>query len=111
MKKVLDISLSILLVLAYVFFRMQVTDKNTNDDIFFLLTSIGLGYFIGRCAKNVDRVGFIIVVYSASFFYCLAILFLYYWILFNDPAVWVYKALIWAVFLSAVLMIIKKIKK
>jgi uncharacterized BrkB/YihY/UPF0761 family membrane protein len=111
MKRFLDISLSLLLVCAYVFFRLQISDSNVNDDIYFLITSIGLGYFIGRCSKFAKKVGFIIIVYASSFFYSLAALFVYYWIIFNDPAVWVYKALIGAVLLSASIMIIKKLKK
>jgi hypothetical protein len=104
----LDTLLPILLAGIYVCFRWQIIPETSASDYYFIFTSIGLGYFIARTAMR--EKGFFrysVLVYGSSFFYALAILFIWYWGVRGERAVWVYKSLILGFVISGIVLTIK----
>jgi hypothetical protein len=104
----LDTLLPLLLVGIYVCFRWQIIPETNSHDYYFICTSIGLGYFIRRQSRQVSGIlRYLPMILGSSFFYALAILFIWYWGVLGEKAIWVYKSLILSVIISGIVLTIK----
>jgi hypothetical protein len=104
----LDTLLPILLVGMYVCFRWGVISETNASDYYFICTSIGLGFFIKRQAGHVSGIlWYLPMILGSSFFYALAILFIWYWGVLGEKAIWVYNSLILSVIISGIVLTIK----
>jgi hypothetical protein len=67
-----------------------------------------LGYFIKRQSRQVSGFfRYFPMILGSSFFYALAILFIWYWGVLGERAIWVYKSLILSVIISEIVLTIK----
>lgn len=101
----LDTLFPFFLVGIYLCFRWKLITGNNVNDYYFIITSLGLGFYLKRSSEHDNkRFKFISKVFASSFFYALATLFIYYWEIRGEKAIWVYQTLILGVIISAIVL-------
>ena len=105
-----DIFLALSLISVYVLFRFKIITDNIAD-YYFIFSSLTMAWFIRKAANSHTKKGFYLVLIYASFtFYGMVFLFLWYWVVLGDPAIWVYKSLLIGVLLSGIHELLKHYK-
>lgn len=106
----IDVIVAISLISVYVLFRFNIITDNIAD-FYFIISSLTMAWFIGKAANSQKKKSFyLVLIYTSYTFYGMVFLFLWYWVLFGDPAIWVYKSLLMGVFLSGIHELFKHYK-
>jgi len=111
MKKADPIVVSVLIA-SYLIYKMTNLIDNFADEVYFLTTCIGLAFLIFRLDFLVKRswVASITLIIGYTFFACLAILYLYYWVLLGEKKEWIFQAFCGAILLTIPIIAIKHFK-
>ena len=109
--KALDFAIGGFGLVMYGLFYYDILVGQSIHDLSFVYYTIGLGYYIYRSMDKYKGTKLMIwgnLLYT--FFFSLAGCFIYHWVIFKDPSVWIFKTIIVFVAIVSVMNIIKYIK-
>ena len=97
--KTITLIVSMLVFILYAAFRLELKNIEMGN-LYFIGTCLFFSYFIFKDSTQFKGLLYLTMLYVASFFFVIACLFCWYWIVLHDPAIWVYRSMLIALPIS-----------